>query len=78
MALRTREDYLSSLKSLRPNVYKFGKLIEDVTTHPATRRVVESHARGIDAAHDPELSEIFTTTSNLTGETIGVLQNLPD
>ncbi|MBW2348169.1 MAG: 4-hydroxyphenylacetate 3-hydroxylase [Deltaproteobacteria bacterium] len=70
MALRTREDYLSSLKSLRPNVYKFGELIGDVTTHPATRRVVESHARGIDAAHDPDLSEIFTTTSSLTGELI--------
>lgn len=70
MALRTRDDYISSLKRLRPNVYKFGKLIEDVTTHPATKRVVESHARGIDAAHDPELSEIFATTSNLTGEPI--------
>ena len=70
MALRTREDYLSSLKASRPNVYKFGKLIEDVTANPATRRVVESHARGIDAAHDPELSEIFTTTSTLTGEPI--------
>lgn len=70
MALRTREDYLSSLKGLRPNVYKFGRLIEDVTVNPATRRVVESHARGIDAAHDPELSEIFTATSTLTGEPI--------
>lgn len=70
MALRTRKDYLSSLKKLRPNIYKFGKLIKDVTRNPSTRRVVESHARGIDAAHDPELSEIFATTSTLTGETI--------
>jgi len=70
MALRTREDYLASLKNLRPNVYKFGKLIDDVTTHPATRRTVESHARGVDAAHDPELSQIFATTSTLTGEPI--------
>ncbi|MBW2618750.1 MAG: 4-hydroxyphenylacetate 3-hydroxylase, partial [Deltaproteobacteria bacterium] len=70
MALRTRQDYLSALKRMRPNIHKFGRLIEDVTTDPATRRTVESHARGIDAAHDPDLSEIFTTTSNLTGETI--------
>ena len=70
MALRTRENYLSSLKELKPNVYKFGKTIEDVTTHPATRRVVESHAKGIDAAHDRELAEIFTTTSTLTDEII--------
>ena len=70
MALRTREQYLESLKRMRPNIYKFGKLIEDVTTHPATRRVVESHARGIDAAHDSELSDLFTTTSDLSGEVI--------
>ncbi|MBI4963208.1 MAG: 4-hydroxyphenylacetate 3-hydroxylase [Desulfomonile tiedjei] len=70
MALRTREQYLSALKQMRPNVHKFGQLIEDVTTHPATMRVVESHARGIDAAHDPKLAEIFTTKSTLTGETI--------
>ena len=70
MALRTREQYISDLKKMRPNVHKFGELIEDVTSHPATRRVVESHARGIDAAHDPDLSDIFSTTSSLTGETI--------
>jgi len=35
---------------MRLNVHIFGELIEDVTTHPATMRVVESHARGIDAA----------------------------
>ena len=28
MALRGREDYLKSLKNLRPNIYKFGKLKE--------------------------------------------------
>lgn len=70
MALRSREDYLASLKAMRPNVYKFGELIHDVTTHPATRRVVESHARAFDASNDPELSGVFTTKSSFTGEKI--------
>ena len=70
MALRTRNEYLTALRNMKPNIYKFGELIEDVTAHPATRRVVESHARGIDAAHDPELAELFTTRSSLTGEVI--------
>ena len=70
MALRTRDDYLKSLKGLKPNVYKFGRPIEDVTTNPATRRVVESHARGIEAAHDQKLADVFTATSRLTGATI--------
>ena len=70
MGIKTREEYLTSLRSMRPNIHKFGELIEDVTTHPATRRVVESHARNFDAAHDPDLAEMYTTTSSLTGEKI--------
>ncbi|MFZ5651906.1 MAG: 4-hydroxyphenylacetate 3-hydroxylase N-terminal domain-containing protein [Bacillota bacterium] len=70
MALKTREEYLQSLKAMRPNIFKFGEKIEDVTAHWATKRVVESHARGIEAAHNPEYSELFTTLSGLTGEKI--------
>ena len=70
MALKTRSEYLASLKALRPNIYKFGELIEDVTTNPVTKRVVESHARAYDAANDPSQADMFTTTSALTGEKI--------
>ena len=70
MAIKTREDYLEALRQLRPNIYKFGELIEDVTTHPATKRTVESHALNYDAAHDPELEDIYTATSVFTGEKV--------
>ncbi len=70
MGLKTREEYLASLKGMRSNIYKFGELIEDVTTHPATKRVVESHARAYDGAHDPEKTELYTTTSRLSSEKI--------
>ena len=30
MALKTREDYLTALRTLRPNIYKFGEQIDDV------------------------------------------------
>jgi 4-hydroxybutyryl-CoA dehydratase/vinylacetyl-CoA-Delta-isomerase len=70
MAIKTREDYLAALRAMRPNVYKFGELIQDVTTHPATKRTVESHARNYDAANDPELADMYTKTSIFSGETI--------
>lgn len=70
MGIKTRKEYLESLKAMRPNVYKFGELIKDVTTHPATRRTVESHARGFDASNDPQYAEDFTTGSTFTGEKI--------
>jgi 4-hydroxybutyryl-CoA dehydratase/vinylacetyl-CoA-Delta-isomerase len=70
MSLKTRKHYLASLKKMRPNIYKFGELIKDVTTHPATKRTVESHARNFDASHDPDLTDLYTTTSTFTGEKI--------
>jgi 4-hydroxybutyryl-CoA dehydratase/vinylacetyl-CoA-Delta-isomerase len=82
MGLKTREEYLKSLQAMRPNVYKFGELIEDVTTHPATRRTVESHARSFDAAHNPKYADIFSTVSSFTGEKIhrfnSLMMNLDD
>jgi len=70
MTIKKRTDYLTALRHLRPNIYKFGELIEDVTTHPATKRTVESHARCYDAANDPEMAKMYTTKSMFSGETI--------
>ena len=68
--LKTPEEYKESLKKMRANIYKFGELIKDVTTHPATARTVEGHARIFAAQHEPEYKDIVTTTSHLTGERI--------
>ncbi len=70
MALKTFEEYLDSLKDMRPNIHKFDELIEDVTTHPATRRTVQGHGWTYKAAADPELRDKVTTVSHLTGEPI--------
>jgi 4-hydroxybutyryl-CoA dehydratase/vinylacetyl-CoA-Delta-isomerase len=70
MALKTYEQYLDSLRRLRPNIYKWDELITDVTTHPATRRTVEGHGWTFKAAHDEKLRSKVTTTSHLTGEPI--------
>jgi 4-hydroxybutyryl-CoA dehydratase/vinylacetyl-CoA-Delta-isomerase len=70
MGIKTRQHYLNALRKMHPNVYKFGELIEDVTEHPATKRVVESHALNFDAANDQKLEKIYTTKSFFTGEKI--------
>ena len=70
MGIKTRDEYLAALRELRLNIYKFGELIEDVTTHPATKRTVESHALNYDAANDPELADIYTTTSTFSDQKI--------
>jgi 4-hydroxybutyryl-CoA dehydratase/vinylacetyl-CoA-Delta-isomerase len=68
--MRTSKEYKESLQKMRPNIYKFGELIKDVTTHPMTKRTIEGHAQIFDAAKKPEYKDILTTTSHLTGEPV--------
>lgn len=70
MAVRSYEEYIASLKRMRPNIHKFDELIEDVTTHPATKRTVEGHGQIFKLTADPNLRDVFTTISNLTGEPV--------
>ena len=70
MALKNGEQYGESIRKMRPNVYKWGEIIEDVTTHPATRLHVQSVKRSYDLSHDPEKASIYTTKSHLTGDMI--------
>ncbi|NIP41564.1 MAG: 4-hydroxyphenylacetate 3-hydroxylase, partial [candidate division Zixibacteria bacterium] len=70
MALKTAEEYKQSLREMRPNIHKFGRLIEDVTSDPATKWTVEGHSQIYEAQHDPELKDKVTIISHLTGEPI--------
>lgn len=70
MALRSYDEYIDSLKRMRPNIYKFDELIDDVTSHPATARTVEGHSKSYRLYDNPKEKEILTTTSHLTGEPI--------
>ena len=80
--MKTSKEYKESLKKMKPNIYKFGELIEDVTTHPATKRTIEGHAQIFDAAQKPEYKDILTATSSLTGKQIirylSIMQNADD
>ncbi|UCG70025.1 MAG: 4-hydroxyphenylacetate 3-hydroxylase [Thermoplasmata archaeon] len=68
--MRTPEEYKESLKKMRPNIYKFGELISDVTAHPATKATIKGHAQIFEFALKPEYEDIFTTVSSSTGERI--------
>ena len=80
--MKTSKEYKQSLKKMRPNIYKFGELIKDVTTHPATKRTVEGHAQIFDAALKDEYKDILTTKSNLTNKKVvrylSILKNADD
>jgi len=68
--MKTSKEYKQSLKKMKSNIYKFGELIEDVTTHTATKRTIEGHAQIFDAAQSEEYQDILTTKSNITGDDV--------
>jgi 4-hydroxybutyryl-CoA dehydratase/vinylacetyl-CoA-Delta-isomerase len=68
MALKSGAQYLEEMKAMRPNVYKYGKLIEDVTTDPATKGTLMNTAAWYDMSLDPEKQDLYTTISYLSGE----------
>ena len=80
--MKTPEEYKNSLRKMRANIYKFGELIEDVTTHPATKRTIEGHAKIFEASQQKEYKDILTTKSILTGKQISrylsVIKNADD
>jgi 4-hydroxybutyryl-CoA dehydratase/vinylacetyl-CoA-Delta-isomerase len=68
--LKTPEQYKESLRKMRPNIYKFGELIKDVTTHPYTKRTIEGHSRIFKIQREPEFQELVTKVSPLTGDRV--------
>jgi len=68
--MKSPKEYKESLKVMKPNIYKLGKLIEDVTTNLVTRRTVEGHAQIFAASQKEEYKDILTTTSSFTRERI--------
>lgn len=66
--MRTFQEYKEKLKSMRPNVYIGGKLIQ----RDDPLLVGGENIMGVtfDATNDPEIKDLVTATSHLTGEKI--------
>jgi len=68
--VKTKEQYIESLRQLHPVIYCNGEKIESVVDHPMTRPHVNSAAMTYELAFDPEYEDLMTTTSHLTGKKI--------
>ena len=68
--IRTREEYIESLRKLGHRVYYKGALVKDLTELPAFLPHINSAAKTYDMALQPEYEELLTATSHLTGKKI--------
>ena len=76
MAVRSPEAYLKRARSMKPRVFMDGKPVEDITSHPVTRTVVEANLASYEWAQDPEGAKLLTRPSHLTGEPCNLYNTL--
>ena len=70
MSIKTREEYIESLRKLDLKVYMFGELIENPVDHPIIRPSMNSVAMTYELANQDEYKDLMTAISHLTGEPI--------
>jgi len=68
--IKTKEDYVRSLKEQGHVVYYNGERVADVTTHPAFIPHINAAAKTYEMALMQEYEDIMTATSHLTGKKI--------
>ena len=76
MTLKTKQEYIDSLRQLNKRVFLFGEEIENVVDHPMIRPSLNAVAMTYELSHDPEYESLMTTTSSLTGEKINRFTHL--
>lgn len=74
--MKTKEEYIESLKKLKLNVYMFGEKVENPVDHPIIRPSMNSVAKTYELAEDPVYEDLMTATSSLTGEKINRFTHL--
>jgi len=77
MALKTPQQYIASIRKIKPRVFIAGKRIEDVTEHPNTRPIINATAKTYELALDPRYEEVLTAISHLTGKKISRWTHVP-
>jgi len=82
MALKTRDQYIESLRKLKLNVYMFGEKISNPVDHPMIKPSMNAVAVTYELALDPTYEDLTTAISHLTGEKINrfnhIFQNAGD
>ena len=70
MAIKTKEEYIESLRKMKPVVYMFGERVFNVVDNPRLRAGIEATAATYEAAHLEESRSSIVTESPLIGEPV--------
>ncbi len=70
MKIRTKQEYVESLRSQPVNIYFMGKKVKDRSAFPAFIPHINSAAKTYEMALMPEYEDLLTAKSHLTGKKI--------
>lgn len=74
--MKTKEQYINSLKKLNLKVYMFGKPVKNITDNPIIKPSINSVALTYDLARKEEHKDLMLARSSLTGEVINRFTHL--
>jgi 4-hydroxybutyryl-CoA dehydratase / vinylacetyl-CoA-Delta-isomerase len=70
MGLKTKEEYLESIRALKPTAYMFGERLTNVMDNPRIRAGIEATAATYEVAHLDGFKEMVVTNSPLINEPV--------
>lgn len=70
MALKTKEDYINSIRQLNTELYAYGKKVDDLYTHPCIKPAMDAIGLIYELSELPENEGFFTTHSPFVNETV--------
>jgi len=70
MGLKTKEEYIESIKQMNPTAYMFGNKIDRVVDNPRLRAGIEATAATYELAQMDEYRDLFITRSPLIDEPV--------
>ncbi len=76
MPLKTKSQYIQSLRQIKKRIFLFGEEIDDYVDHPMIRPSLNAVAMTYELSHDPEHQDLMTAESSLTGERINRFTHL--
>ena len=70
MGLKTKEEYIESIRALKPTAYMFGERIANVVDNPRIRAGIEATAATYEVAHMDEYRNLAVAVSPLINEPV--------
>jgi len=70
MAVKTYQEYIDSLRKLKPTAYMFGEKLENVVDNPRIRKGINATGATYELANSEKYRSLVTTISPFTGEPI--------